>query len=95
MNKLGPFGNYNSVPIFFIKNVKIIRSNIINNKHVSAIIKPSFGSSIKSICFNSIGSPIGEYLLYYKKKINLIAEINENIWNNKKTKQLNIKDLIL
>ena len=24
-----------------------------------------------------------------------IAEINENIWKNKKTKQLNIKDLIL
>jgi hypothetical protein len=40
-------------------------------------------------------TPVGEYLLYYKKKINLIAEINENIWKNKKTKQLNIKDLIL
>ena len=95
INKLGPFGNHNSIPIFLIKNVKIIRSNIINNKHVSAIIKPSIGSSIKSICFNCIDTPVGEYLLSYKKKINLIAEINENIWKNKKTKQLNIKDLIL
>ncbi len=95
INKLGPFGNHNSIPIFLIKNVKIIRSNIINNKHVSAIIKPSIGSSIKSICFNCMDTPVGEYLLSYKKKINLIAEINENIWKNKKTKQLNIKDLIL
>ena len=95
INKLGPFGNHNSIPIFLIKNVKIVKSNIINNKHVSAIIKPSIGSSIKSICFNCMDTPVGEYLLSYKKKINLIAEINENIWKNKKTKQLNIKDLIL
>jgi single-stranded-DNA-specific exonuclease len=95
INKLGPFGNHNFLPIFLIKNVKIIRASIINYKHVSAIIKPNIGSSIKSICFNCIDTPIGEYLLSYKKRINIIAEINENFWNNKKTKQLNIKDLIL
>jgi single-stranded-DNA-specific exonuclease len=95
LNRLGPFGSYNLLPIFFIKNVKIIKSNIINNKHILAIIKPNIGSSIKSICFNCMNTPIGEYLLSYKKKINIIAEMNENIWNNKKTNQLNIKDIIL
>jgi single-stranded-DNA-specific exonuclease len=95
INKLGPFGSYNLLPIFFIKDVKIIKSNIINGKHVSAIIKPNVGSSIKLICFDCINTHIGEYLLSYKKKVNLIAEMNENIWNNKKTNQLIIKDLIL
>ena len=38
---------------------------------------------------------LGKYLLTYKKKINIIAQIHENNWNNKKTIQLNIKDLIL
>ena len=78
-----------------MKNVKIIKTSIINNKHVSAIIKPYIGPSIKSICFNCVNTPIGEHLLFYKKQINIIAEINENIWNNKKNKQLNIKDIIL
>ena len=95
INKLGPFGNHNSLPILFIKNVKIIKSNIINNKHIAAIIKPNLGSSIKSICFNSVNTPIGDYILSYKKQINLIAEMNENIWNNKKSIQLNIKDILL
>ena len=95
INKLGPFGNCNFLPIFFIKNVKIIKTSIINNKHVSAIIKPYIGPSIKSICFNCVNTPIGEHLLFYKKQINIIAEINENIWNNKKNKQLKIKDIIL
>jgi single-stranded-DNA-specific exonuclease len=95
INKLGPFGNYNFIPIFFIKDVKIIKSNIINEKHISAILKPNIGSSIKCICFNSVNTYVGEYLLSYKKKINIIAEMSQNIWNNKKTNQLNIKDLIL
>ena len=95
INKLGPFGNHNYLPIFLIRNVKIIKSNIINKKHISVIIKPNIGSSHKSICFNCINTQIGEYLLSYKKNINIVAEINENIWNNKKSIQLNIKDLVL
>ena len=95
LNKLGPFGNDNFLPVFLIQKVKIIKSHIINKNHISAIIKPNVGSSIKSICFNCVNSKMGEYLLSYKKQINLIAEINENIWNNKKLIQLNIKDLIL
>ena len=95
INKLGPFGNHNYLPIFLIRNVKIIKSNIINKKHISVIIKPNIGSSLKSICFNCMNTEIGEYLLSYKKNINIVAEINENIWNNKKSIQLNIKDLLL
>ncbi|MDC0438862.1 single-stranded-DNA-specific exonuclease RecJ [Candidatus Pelagibacter sp.] len=95
LNKLKPFGNFNLLPSFLIKNVKIIKSNIINEKHVSSIIKSDVGSSIKTICFNCTNNEIGKYLLNYKKKINIIAQIHENEWNNKKTIQLNIKDLIL
>ena len=95
LNKLEPFGNFNDLPLFLIKNVKIIKTNIIKQKHISAIIKPNLGSSIKTICFNCLNNEIGKYLLTYKKNINIIAQIHENNWNNKKTIQLNIKDLIL
>ncbi|WP_435098515.1 single-stranded-DNA-specific exonuclease RecJ [Candidatus Pelagibacter bacterium nBUS_27] len=95
INKLGPFGNFNSLPTFLIKNVKIVKFKKINNKHLSVFIKPEIGSLIKGICFNCLNTEIGEYLLSYKKKINIIGQIYENIWNNKKTIQLNIKDLIL
>ena len=95
INKLKPFGSYNFLPIFLIKNLKVIRHDIINNKHLSVILKPDTGVSIKGICFNYLNTNMGHYLLSYKKKINIIAQINENIWNNKKSIQLNIKDLIL
>jgi len=95
INKLRPFGNFNFSPIFLIKNLRIIKFNVIKDKHISAIMKSDSGKILKVISFNCIKTDVGYYLLSYKKKINIIAQIDENIWNNKKSIQLNIKDLIL
>jgi len=95
INKLKPFGNYNFLPIFLINNLKVIRHDVIKNKHLSVILKTDSGVTIKGICFNCLNTFVGHHLLSYKKKINIIAQISENIWNNKKSIQLNIKDLIL
>ena len=95
INKLAPFGSGNSLPSFLIKNVKIIKSRLVSDNHISSVIKPNIGASINSICFNCVNTRIAEYLLSYKKKINIIAQITENSFNNKKSIQLNIKDLFL
>jgi single-stranded-DNA-specific exonuclease len=95
INKISPFGNYNLAPTFLIKNLKIIKYEIINNRHISTIVKSKTGKTTKAICFNCLNTKIGEFLLSYKKNINIIANISENIWNNKKIIQLNIKDLFL
>ena len=95
INKISPFGNYNLAPTFLIKNLRIIKYEIINNRHISTIVKSKTGKTSKAICFNCLNTKIGEYLLSYKKNINIIANISENIWNNKKIIQLNIKDLFL
>ena len=95
ISKLEPFGNNNSLPTIFIKNMKIIKSKAINNKHLSVILKPESGVSIKAICFNCLNTDIGEHLLNNKNNINIIGQIYENFWNNKKSISLNIKDLNL
>ncbi len=95
IKKLEPFGIGNSVPTFMLRDLKIIKPIVLNNKHISAILKSKTGFSIKSISFNSINTKIGEHLMSYINNINVIGQINENIWNNKKTLQLTIRDLIL
>ena len=95
INKLGPFGNFNFLPTLLIKNVQIIKSQIVNNRHISVLIKPKIGSPIKAICFNCINTNIGEHLLNNKNNINIIGQIYENFWNNKKSINLNIIDLNL
>jgi single-stranded-DNA-specific exonuclease len=95
INQISPFGNGNPLPIFLFKDLKVIKSTILKKKYISCILKPKTGSSINSIFFNSIDSKIGVNLLNYKKYFSVIGQINENFWNNKKTLQLIIKDLIL
>jgi single-stranded-DNA-specific exonuclease len=95
IKKLEPFGTGNAVPTFLLRGLKIIKPKILNNKHISLILKSKTGFSIKSISFNSVNTRIGDYLMSYKNSINVIGQINENIWNNKKTLQLTIRDVIL
>jgi single-stranded-DNA-specific exonuclease len=95
IKKLEPFGTGNPVPTFLFKDLKIIKSKILNNKHISLIFKSRTGFSIKSISFNSVNNKVGEHLMNYKNTLNVLGQINENIWNNKKTLQLTIRDLIL
>jgi len=95
IKKLEPFGTGNSVPIFMLRDLRIIKPIVLNNKHISVVLKSKTGFSIKSISFNSINTKIGEYLMSYKNNISVIGQISENIWNNKKTLQLTIGDIIL
>ena len=95
IKKLEPFGTGNSIPTFLFKELKVIKTTILNNKHISLILKSKTGFSIKSISFNSINTKLGEYLMNYKESINVLGQINENIWNNKKALQLTIRDVIL
>jgi len=95
IKKLEPFGTGNPMPTFFLKDLKVIKPMVLDNKHISLILKSKTGFLIKSISFNSINNKVGEYLLNYKDNLSVLGQINENIWNNKKTLQLTIRDVIL
>ena len=95
IKKLEPFGVGNPVPTFLIRDLKIIKSTILNGKHISLILKSKTGFSIKSISFNSVNNKVGKYLINYKNTLNVLGQISQNFWNNKNTLQLTIRDLIL
>jgi len=95
IKKIEPFGVGNPLPIFLIRDLRVIKAKILNNKHISLILKSKTGFSIKSISFDAANNKVGQYLLNYKKNINVLGQINENIWNNKKMLQLTVRDVIL
>ncbi len=95
LKRLGPFGTGNPNPTFLIKDLRVIRAKILKNKHLSVILKSKSGRTINSILFNSTNTNLGKHLLNYKKSFNVMAQINENIWYNKKALQLYIQDLII
>ncbi|MFL2902067.1 MAG: single-stranded-DNA-specific exonuclease RecJ [Candidatus Pelagibacter sp.] len=95
IKKIEPFGNGNPSPIFLLNKLKVIKIMKSNKKHISCILKSKIGFSINSISFNSLNTDIGYNLLNNKNYFAVIGQINENFWNNKKSLQLVIKDLIL
>lgn len=94
LSRLGPFGPGNEKPLFLIENIKIIKPKILKEKYVSFYIKSKSNKLVQGISFGHIGSKLNSYLLNSKKQINLIVEINENFWNNKKYLQINAIDAI-
>ena len=95
LQRLEPFGTGNPNPTFLIKHLRVIRTKILKNNHLSVILKSKSGRTINSILFNSTNTNLGKHLQNYKKTFNVMAKINENIWNNKRALQLYIQDLII
>ena len=95
IKRIEPFGNGNPSPIFLLNKLKVIKIMKSNKKHISCILKSKIGFSINSISFNSLNTDIGDNLLNNKNYFAVIGQINESFWNNKKSLQLVIKDLIL
>ena len=84
LEKLAPFGNNNKRPIFFIENLKIINPKIINNLHIRCLLKDKKNKMFDSILFNSVNTKLGNYILNYKKEINILCEFNLYGANNNK-----------
>ena len=60
--KLAPFGAGNIEPKFAIKNLKVINSNFVADKHIKSVLHGEDGSVIKSIAFNAKNGPLEPFL---------------------------------
>lgn len=88
--KLKPFGVRNARPLFMIRNVKPHFVEVVgkNGGHVK------FTAEIEKSNFPVIGFRLGEYTDFLKNSDNLdiACHIDFNVWNGKKTLQLEIVD---
>ena len=91
---LAPFGSGNRRPIFLIENVKIIKPQILKDKYISFFVKSKYGKMIQGFSFNILESAINSTLLNDKNQLNLIVQLKQNTWKNKKKLQLILLDII-
>lgn len=99
LNKMGPFGNGNEMPLFLLTNASIVHAKILKGEHVSCVIKDFSNTlshkTVKGMCFRGIQSPIGELLLSKRANMYLIVSINLNKWQGQESAELVIHDAIL
>lgn len=86
-----PFGAGNSSPVYVYRGLSILSSKSVGNelKHLQLMVHDGV-NEIKCIAFN-MGSM--QKVLSIGKKIDIICSVENNVWNNYESVQLNIKDI--
>ena len=91
-----PFGAGNPEPKFIIKDISIASVKTIKDKHLLIFFQNDFSINFNAICFNCIGTILGDYLLKFKiHKFTIGCTIKRNNFNNKSVPQIIIKDAMI
>jgi single-stranded-DNA-specific exonuclease len=94
INLLAPFGSGNIEPKFLIKDLKLINSKIVGEKHIKSILVGSDSSTIKTISFNSVETDLSSYLLKKNpKNFNIVGKLSLNEWRGQKNVEFIIDDI--
>ena len=94
INSLSPFGSGNPEPRFVIENLKLLKSSIVGDRHIKALLSASDGSVIKSVTFNAVKTDLETYLLSKnQKKINIVGKLSLNEWKGQKNVEFIIDDI--
>ena len=91
LNQFGPFGPENMSPVFVTKNVYVSgNASMVGNNHIKMTVMQEGSPGFDCIAFN-----LGEYLPKLTKGIpfDICYTIEENIWRERRSIQLNIKGI--
>ena len=94
INSLSPFGSGNPEPRFVIENLELLKSSVVGEKHIRALLTAPDGSVIKSVTFNAIKTNLENHLLSKKRnKINIFGKLSLNEWKGQKNVEFIIDDI--
>jgi single-stranded-DNA-specific exonuclease len=91
LNQFAPFGPENMSPVFITKNVYVSSPpNVVGGKHIKMSVMQKGSALFDCIAFNH-----GEYAEKIKKgePFDICYSIEENIWREKRSIQLNVKGI--
>ena len=94
INLLAPFGSGNPEPRFVIKDVKLVNSKLIAEKHIKIVLIGSDATTLKAISFNSVGTQLGSHLLKKNiKPFDIAGKLSLNEWRGQKNVEFIIDDI--
>ena len=94
INSLAPFGAGNPEPRFIIKDLKLVNSKTIADKHIKIVLIGSDSTTLKAISFNSIDTQLGAHLLKKNiKPFDIAGKLSLNEWRGQKNVEFIIDDI--
>ena len=96
LDQMEPYGKGNPEPQFIIEDIKIDHFKILKEKHLLIFFQNSFLLNLKAICFNCIGTKLGEYLMDFKNhRFNIGCSIKKDDFKETLQPQIIIKDAMI
>ncbi len=91
LNQFAPFGPQNVAPIFLTTGVRVYgQATVVGGKHLKLVVRQD-----DQTLFNCIAFGLGEYADHVNsgQPFDICYSVEENIWKEKRTLQLNIKGI--
>jgi len=95
LKRFAPFGEANTEPLWLVKNMKIADIRFVGSKNAHLKLRLSYDGDNKKVFYDAIGFHMGEKFFDMKlgDAVEIIGHIQENIWNGKRSIQLQIVDI--
>ena len=94
INILAPFGSGNPEPRFIVRNLKLVNSKIVGEKHIKIVLVGSDSTTLKAISFNSVETELGSYLLKKNiKPFDIAGKLSLNEWRGQRNVEFIIDDI--
>ena len=94
INLLAPFGSGNPEPRFVIKDVKLVNSKIVGEKHIKTVFVGSDSTTLKAISFNTVETDVGAHLLKKNiKPFDIVGKLSLNEWRGQRNVEFIIDDI--
>jgi single-stranded-DNA-specific exonuclease len=93
LERVGPYGVGNPEPRFAFAGVRVVRADIVGEKHVRCVLADQQGGRLNAIAFRAVGTTLGESLLQHGgASLHLAGTIRADEWRGERRTQLSIED---
>ncbi len=91
IEKLGPFGTGNSEPRFALPDCRVVRADVVGEKHVSVFLMQG-GARLRGIAFRALENGLGQELLKIGTRLHLAGHLRLDEWQGEERVQIHISD---
>ena len=94
MDRVGPFGVGNAEPRFAVAGARVVRADVVGERHVRCILADDGGGRLNAIAFRSLETPVGAALLGAAgRALHIAGHLRADRWRGRERVQLLIEDL--
>ena len=94
LGRVGPFGVGNAEHRFAVAAGRVVRADVVGERHVRCVLAGERGGRLNAIAFRSLETPVGPALLNAAgRALHVAGHLRADSWRGRERVQLFIEDL--